>query len=431
MDPVDAQSTLAWDQSPDDEGIGYIVTIDGVRIDYGLSPVNDSVCGCSIVLDLPEGRHSVAVSAYNETGESPSSELVMGPTATLGGPHRALAGIPLTFSAAGSVDSAIFTTYIWSWGDGTSDLEGNVPDASHTYTDVGIYEAALTVTDADGATHRVTTTVTAEAASLPDPVWVPTGPDVRHIVSEGFENVDPITPDGSVDATAVDTSTIEVLPSVWSNQDIGSPRDPMLDDVAIASDLGDRTSSARDVIIYGSDVALMDLHGGWLRLTDSTSPNRAKLVTTNTGFVTADLPEAWPEHYFEITFDALADTPYRVWLRLKALNNDKYNDSLWVQFSDALVNGVPFYEINSTSALLVNLATDGSSRSLEAWGWQNGAYWLSQPTTVTFAQSGAHTLRIQVREDGVQLDQIVLSPGTYLRSPPGETTNDITIVQKP
>jgi hypothetical protein len=51
-------------------------------------------------------------------------------------------------------------------------------------------------------------------------------------------------------------------------------------------------------------------------------------------------------------------------------------------------------------------------------------------TTLTFANSGSHTLRIQIREDGVQLDQIVLSPSTYLSSAPGSVTNDNTIVPK-
>jgi hypothetical protein len=65
------------------------------------------------------------------------------------------------------------------------------------------------------------------------------------------------------------------------------------------------------------------------------------------------------------------------------------------------------------------------------WGWINGCYWLSQPATVTFATSGTHTLRIQVREAGVMFDQIVLSPSAYLTSAPGARTNDATIVSKP
>jgi hypothetical protein len=71
---------------------------------------------------------------------------------------------------------------------------------------------------------------------------------------------------------------------------------------------------------------------------------------------------------------------------------------------------------------------DGSS--LSGWGWQNTAYWLSQATTVSFATSGAHTLRIQVREDGVQLDQIVLSPSRFKTSAPGPAGGDSTIVPK-
>jgi hypothetical protein len=87
--------------------------------------------------------------------------------------------------------------------------------------------------------------------------------------------------------------------------------------------------------------------------------------------------------------------------------------------------------IGTTAGLLVNLATDSTAASLYNWGWQNTAYWLSQATTVTFASSGVHTLRIQVREDGVEVDQIVLSPSTYATNPPGPVTNDATIVSKP
>jgi hypothetical protein len=81
--------------------------------------------------------------------------------------------------------------------------------------------------------------------------------------------------------------------------------------------------------------------------------------------------------------------------------------------------------------LNVNLATDATGASDNRWGWQNTAYWLSQPTTVTFATSGTHTLRIQVREDGVEFDQIVLSSSQYLTAAPGGYTNDTTIVPKP
>jgi len=78
----------------------------------------------------------------------------------------------------------------------------------------------------------------------------------------------------------------------------------------------------------------------------------------------------------------------------------------------------------------VNL-TDSTGASLQVRGWVNGANWLSQPMTLTCADSRSHTLRIQVREDGVQFDQIVLSPTTFLNTPPGPASNDATIVPKP
>jgi hypothetical protein len=63
-------------------------------------------------------------------------------------------------------------------------------------------------------------------------------------------------------------------------------------------------------------------------------------------------------------------------------------------------------------------------------GLARHGYWLAQPTTVTVATNGTHTLRIQVREDGVAVDQIVLSPDAYLHAAPGPVSNDSTIVRK-
>jgi hypothetical protein len=190
------------------------------------------------------------------------------------------------------------------------------------------------------------------------------------------------------------------------------------------------TAAAPNIVIYAADVPTAALHGSWSAVSDATAANGTKLITPDNGWAATSNALAAPTDYFDVTFDALANTPYTIWLRLQALNNSKYNDSLWAQFSDALANGAPVYLLNSTSGLNVNLATDAGATSLNAWGWQNGAYWLSQATTVSFASSGTHTMRIQVREDGVQLDQIVLSPTTYLSVAPGSVSRDSTIVPK-
>jgi F5/8 type C domain/Beta-propeller repeat len=183
-----------------------------------------------------------------------------------------------------------------------------------------------------------------------------------------------------------------------------------------------------DVVIYASDA--MQMHGSWARATDAASPNSTSMVTPDDGRVNAAAPVSSPVDYVDVPFNATADVPYTIWTRLKAAGNSKFNDSLWIQFSNARAGGAAVYQIGSTSGLLVNLATDSGAGSLQNWGWQNSAYWLTQPATVTFSTSGAMTLRLQVREDGVGWDQIVLSPRRYLSSSPGVVSNDTTIVRR-
>jgi len=152
------------------------------------------------------------------------------------------------------------------------------------------------------------------------------------------------------------------------------------------------------------------------------------MSSADQGWANTGAPLASPPDYFEITFSAPANTQYHVWFRLRAEGNSKYNESAWVQYSDALTTGgSPAYRIGTTSGLLVNLE-DCSGCGVSGWGWQDGAYWLSQATTIKFANSGTHTIRVQTREDGGQIDQIVLSPTTYLTSAPGRSKDDSTIV---
>lgn len=118
-------------------------------------------------------------------------------------------------------------------------------------------------------------------------------------------------------------------------------------------------------------------------------------------------------------------------MRLRASGDSKNNDSVCVQFSDAVdANGGAVFRIGTTAALAINLAGDASARALSGWGWRDGAYFVVQQATIRFASSAAHTVRVQTREDGVQVDQIVLSPLAYLTTAPGTAANDATIVPK-
>jgi hypothetical protein len=94
-----------------------------------------------------------------------------------------------------------------------------------------------------------------------------------------------------------------------------------------------------------------------------------------------------------------------------------------------MVNGSEAYGLGTTSGVAVNLeACNGCN--LKGWGWQSGAYWLAPTPPITFGYGGLHTVRIQAREDGVQFDQIVLSPVTYFTTAPGKAKDDTIILSR-
>jgi endonuclease/exonuclease/phosphatase family metal-dependent hydrolase len=191
---------------------------------------------------------------------------------------------------------------------------------------------------------------------------------------------------------------------------------------------GPLSAAPAEIVVYASDVTLW--RGNWTRTSESTSADGQTMISADWGWSTTDRPLAAPDDYFEATIEADADTNYRVWARLRAAGNSKWNDSVWMQFDDAIdQNGAAGYRIGSADALLVNLENcNGCGTS--GWGWQDRSWWTRQSPIVRFASSGTHTIRVQTREDGVQIDQIVLSAVGYLWSAPGPVVNDSTIVPK-
>ncbi|PYQ90836.1 MAG: hypothetical protein DMG02_08715 [Acidobacteria bacterium] len=198
----------------------------------------------------------------------------------------------------------------------------------------------------------------------------------------------------------------------------------------LALDTIGTSATTPDVVLYASDAS--NLHGNWARVSDGTAADGQLLSSADKGWASTAAPLTAPADYFEFSFAASANTPYHVWARARATADSKYNDSVYLQFSDGVdPSGAAVYAIGTTGALLVNLATDATATSVNGWGWQDGAYWITQATTISFKSTGNHTLRIQTREDGVQIDQVVLSASTYLTSSPGSVTVDTKIVPKP
>ena len=176
-----------------------------------------------------------------------------------------------------------------------------------------------------------------------------------------------------------------------------------------------------DIVLYAQSAPVVQ--GAWRRQTDATAAGGALLRHPNAGAAKLSSALASPVNYFEMTFTAQAGVPYHLWIRGKADSNSWANDSVFVQFSSGTT-----YSTGTTKALEVNLE-DCSGCGISGWGWQDNGYGTGVlGPHVTFSSGGSKTIRVQTREDGFSIDQIVLSPSTYLTSSPGALKNDSTIV---
>jgi len=186
---------------------------------------------------------------------------------------------------------------------------------------------------------------------------------------------------------------------------------------------------ASTIVLYASEAPIVA--GNWTVVADTTAAGGARLQNADAGAGKVAAAAASPAHYFEMTFNAEAGKPYRLWLRGKALKNSWASDSVFVQFSDSVdANGAPAWRIGTTASTTVNLE-DCSGCGVAAWGWQDNGYGAGVlGPEIRFAASGAHVIRVQVREDGLGIDQIVLSADTYLTQAPGALMNDATILQR-
>jgi hypothetical protein len=186
----------------------------------------------------------------------------------------------------------------------------------------------------------------------------------------------------------------------------------------------ERPAGSREIVLHAWR-ALMA--GGWHVVSDIKAAGGARAAHADES---ATLTLKVPRHYFEMTFQADAMRPYRLWMRGKAERDLPSNDSVYVQFSGSvLADGAPVYRIDTTSAATVTLQ-ECSTCSLSGWGWQdNGAGPLLGPV-VYFATTGLQTVRVLTREDGFSIDQMVLSPARYLTQAPGRATGDTVILQE-
>ena len=187
--------------------------------------------------------------------------------------------------------------------------------------------------------------------------------------------------------------------------------------------------SAQNIVLYASQAPVKV--GNWTTVADSTAAGSFRLANPDQGAAKVVTPFAAPSNYVELSFFANAGQPYHLWMRGKADGDSPYNDSVHIQFSGSVTStGSPVYRIGTTSSTEYNLE-DCMGCGIQGWGWQDNGWGVDVfGPLVYFATSGTHTLRIQPREDGLSIDQIVLSPQTYLITAPGAVVNDATILPK-
>ena len=190
------------------------------------------------------------------------------------------------------------------------------------------------------------------------------------------------------------------------------------------------TAAARrdDARVVGVQYAQSNIHGNWSTLTDASASGGSALSNQNLGASKISPALASPANYFEQTFTVFHGTAYHLWVRLRAGSNSLANDSVHVQFSGSVDSlGSPHWRIGSTSSAEIVLQAGTNDTSVSGWGWSDDG-WDAPGKPIYFAADGPQTVRVQQREDGAIVDEIVLSPDTYLNTAPGGRDNDATVL---
>ncbi|HEV7802782.1 MAG TPA: hypothetical protein VGP15_17030, partial [Burkholderiales bacterium] len=185
--------------------------------------------------------------------------------------------------------------------------------------------------------------------------------------------------------------------------------------------------TADEIVLYAAGAPV--IVGNWIVTPDTTAAGGARLQNPNAALPKAIVPLAAPVSYFELTFDADAGKAYRVWVRGRAQGDDYNNDSVHVQFDGSIdAAGAAVDRIDTTSSTVVVLEDCGGC-GVSGWGWQDNGYGVGVlGPLVRFATAGTQRMRIQVREDGIGIDQVVLSAVAYVTQSPGAVKNDTTIL---
>lgn len=172
----DKTISYSWDNNVSDATLaGYRMYMNNALLCETNDPKARSMSCNTDLLDAP--MEFTVASFYINGSESLRSNILLldsanmvpgsDPLLAVINPTPATGQVPLNVSFSGTASTGDIASYSWNYGDGAS---GTGSVASHTYTNAGTYTATLTVKDQNGASHKATTTITAQPnTSSPQP----------------------------------------------------------------------------------------------------------------------------------------------------------------------------------------------------------------------------------------------------------------------
>ena len=101
--------------------------------------------------------------------------------------------------------------------------------------------------------------------------------------------------------------------------------------------------------------------------------------------------------------------------------------SIWAGVGPGLMPKLVAGLTAALGLLIMGFGLSPRAERLQRWSVRGPVFVLG--SVVVFAATGPQTIRIQTREDGFRIDQVVLSAERYLNTSPGALKNDTTILR--
>jgi hypothetical protein len=323
----------------------------------------------------------------------------------------------ITLSSGGSLSGTPQTSGTWTFGVTVQDAQDSTRQASGTL--------ALAVAPSQNKPPAVMLTASASGVV---PVGAPVTVTAGAVDSDGTV----ARVDFFVNGQAAASDTSVPFAFTWMARDGG----PYAITAAATDDRGAAATSAAinlltsaEIVIYASDVSRMV--GDYQLVNDATAAGGRRLWNPNRNRAKILSASASPANYAEFTFHAEKGRPYRLWIRGSGERNTWSNDSAYLQFSGTVnAAGAGVSRIGTTSSMWYSVE-EYSNAGIMKWGWQDNGYGKGVVGPLLyFERTGPQTIRIQQREDGLSIDQIVISPARYLSLAPGLPKYDVTVVSR-